>query len=148
SYKTHHLEGTRITGYNLSGWNFAGQNLTGADLDGGVLTGADFTGAIVNGANLAFSNLTASQLYATASYQAHDLSLLYLAVNNMNGWDFTGQNLTYATFYQAGLQAANFTGAHITNAQFIDVTSRGFTAAQLYSTANYQAHDLTGVGLA
>ena len=26
--------------------------------------------------------------------------------------------------------------------------SRGITAAQLYSTASYQAHDLTGIGLA
>jgi hypothetical protein len=30
---------------------------------------------------------------------------------------------------------------------FGDTTARGFTAAQLYSTASYQAHDLTGINL-
>ena len=38
---------------------------------------------------------------------------------------------------------ANFTGADVRGAVLRD----GITSAQLYSTASYQAHDLTGIGL-
>ena len=35
----------------------------------------------------------------------------------------------------------------MTGASFYDTTSRGFTAAQLYSTQSYQDENLTGIGL-
>jgi uncharacterized protein YjbI with pentapeptide repeats len=51
-------------------------------------------------------------------------------------------------FDAATLTDADFTGADVRGARFSDTTSRGFTAAQLYLTASYQARDLTGIGLA
>ena len=41
----------------------------------------------------------------------------------------------------------NLTGAEVRGANFENTTSRGFTASQLYSTASYQAQDLTGIHL-
>ena len=83
--------------------------------------------------------------------------------------NLAGQNLTNATFDCATLTNANLSQANLTNANFYDATLtganltgaevRGATStclssrhrdynAQLYSTASYQAHDLTGIGLA
>jgi hypothetical protein len=42
------------------------------------------------------------------------------------------------------LYGANMTGALVRKADFDWATSYGFTAAQLYTTASYQAHDLRG----
>ena len=39
------------------------------------------------------------------------------------------------------------TGANVQGTDFTSTTSKGFTAAQLYSTASYQAHNLTGTSL-
>jgi uncharacterized protein YjbI with pentapeptide repeats len=54
-----------------------------------------------------------------------------------------GQNLTFATIVGTDLTGADFSGVIVRNSN-ID----GLTAAQLYSTASYQAHDLTGIELA
>jgi uncharacterized protein YjbI with pentapeptide repeats len=71
----------------------------------------------------------------------------------MPGWNFAGQNLTGADFYIAVLGGADFTGAIIQGADFLGgprdsqnpPNIAGLTLAQLYSTASYQAHDLTGI---
>ena len=49
----------------------------------------------------------------------------------------------------APLTGANFTGAECRGRDFFGTSSRhcGITTAQLYSTASYLAHDLTGIGL-
>ena len=104
----------------------------------------------------------AAQLYSTASYQAHDLTGISLDSNNLAGVNLAGQNLTNASvsghadqtlqssarpisrvrLVSGILTGANFTGAEVRGAYFSDMT-----AAQLYSTASYQAHDLTGIRL-
>src|SRR5262249_57031145 len=89
---------------------------------------------------------TAAQLYSTASYQNHDLSEIRLRENNLSGWNFAGQNLADADCYGTTLTGATFTGAEVRGANFSYAV--GFTAAQLYSTASYQHHDISGVGLA
>ncbi len=147
SYQNHDLSGICLGDNDLTGWNFAGQDLTHAGLFGSPLTGADLTGAIVVGASFAHTwAFTPEQLYSTASYQLHDLSGIGLDGNNLTGWNFAGQNLTNARFNGSTLTGADLTGAIVVGATFSGTTSRGFTAAQLYSTASYQNHDLSGIG--
>jgi uncharacterized protein YjbI with pentapeptide repeats len=76
-----------------------------------------------------------------------DLTSAYTSSTNLTDADLSQANLTNAAFYRASLTDANFTGAEVRGASFYYATSSGFTAAQLYSTASYQAHDLTGIGL-
>ena len=110
---------------------------------------------------------TAAQLYSTQSYQAKDLSGIGLWGNDLTGWDFRGQNLTNANLQafhaherqpdgsephqrRVGLFHAHERepdGSGLTGTDFDDTTSRGFTAAQLYSTQSYQAKNLSGIGL-
>ena len=67
--------------------------------------------------------------------------------NDLTGWNFAGQNLDQRlTSANATLTGADFTGAEVRGASFYSTTDSGFTAAQLYSTASYQAGDLTGIG--
>ena len=109
----------------------------------------------------------AAQLYSTASYQAHDLTGIRLGGNNLTGVNLAGQNLTNANFYvrhadqresQPGQphecelllrrpDRREPTGAEVRGASFANFGC-GLTLAQLYSTASYQAHDLTGINLA
>ena len=79
---------------------------------------------------------------------AADLSGIELSYNNLTGGNFVGQNLTNANFRGATLTDADFTGAEVRGANF-DVTTigTGITLAQLYSTASYQAHDLSAIRL-
>jgi uncharacterized protein YjbI with pentapeptide repeats len=175
SYKNHDLSGLRLEINDLTGWNFAGQNLTSASFGGSTLTNIDLTDAVVVGASFgqpssggaASSGFTKEQLYSTASYQNHDLSGIRLGGNDLSGWNFAGQNLTNAFFYyttltnanlsQSILTGANFYASTLTNADltdaivvgasFWDATSSGFTKEQLYSTASYKNHDLSGIGL-
>ena len=94
------------------------------------------------------TGLTLAQLYSTASYQAHDLTGIRLDGNNLAGANLAGQNLTNASFADATLTGANFTGAVVRGANLSRTDSgTGITIAQLYSTASYQARDLTGIGL-
>jgi hypothetical protein len=87
-----------------------------------------------------------------------DLNRLDLAQAFLNGADLTGttlrradltnaslvgSTLTGANFGHADLTNADFSGASIAGANFEHVL--GFTAAQLYSTASYESHDLHGV---
>jgi uncharacterized protein YjbI with pentapeptide repeats len=142
-------------------------------LDDAVLTGANLTGAEVRGTNFTRyglgSGITTAQLHSTASYQAHDLTGIVLAGNNLAGVNLAGQNLTNAKFeiiFSAAtdLTGANLSQSNLTNADFsyamltgADLTGaevRGakffrsqITAAQLYSTASYQAYDLRGFKL-
>jgi uncharacterized protein YjbI with pentapeptide repeats len=149
----------------LSGANLRRTNLTNVDFSYATLTGADFAGANVRNTNfnVAFeggsgwpfgSGITPAQLYSTASYQAHDLSGIDFTNNDLAGANFAGQNLTNATFYAATLSDTDFTGARIQSADFGRrhyifeprlFVGTGITLAQLYSTASYQANDLSDV---
>jgi uncharacterized protein YjbI with pentapeptide repeats len=136
---------------DLTGANLSGANLTNANFRNVPLTGATLTGAEVRRANfsrnttdpLALPGLTVAQLSSTASYQAHDLTGIKLEFNLLAGVNLAGQNLTNAAFYAADLTGANLTGAQVRGA---DLRGR-FTADQLYSTASYQARQLSGISL-
>src|SRR5262249_27657278 len=82
----------------------------------------------------------------------------YYADDNVWPWgaelglaDFSHANLTGADFSGSTLTGANFTGAEVRGASFYQ-TTRGYgvwsdslSAAELYSTASYQNHDLSGI---
>jgi uncharacterized protein YjbI with pentapeptide repeats len=169
------LTNTHFNGATLSGANFAGENLSNADFGGATLSDADFTGAQIRGASFGIifrlgipditgesiqfgTGITPAQLYSTASYQAHDLSGIDFAYNDLTGVDLTGQNLTNSHFYGATLSGTNFTNADVRGASFGSFLIRmyssvpfqtigGIAVEQLYSTANYKAHDLSGIDL-
>ena len=95
------------------------------------------------------SGFTAAQLYSTASYQAGDLTGINLGNgNDLTGWNFAGKNLTNANFDWCHADEYQFYGRRGAGGEFpVTQPTHGFTAAQLYSTASYQAGDLTGINL-
>jgi uncharacterized protein YjbI with pentapeptide repeats len=130
-------------------------NLADADFSSAALTDVNLSNANVRGTGLRSTRIALAQLYSTASFQAHDLSGINLSNNDLNGWSFAGQNLTNASFVGATLTDVDFSGAEIRGALFHKengylnaIIGTGITLAQLYSTASYQAHDLSGIGLA
>jgi uncharacterized protein YjbI with pentapeptide repeats len=127
SYKSHDLSGIGLGGNDLTGWNFADA----------IIAGASFHG----------TGFTKEQLYSTASYRNHDLTGIGLEINDLTGWNLAGQNLTSASFSGATLTNADLTDAVVMGASFSVTTSSGFTKEQLYSTASYKNHDLSGIGL-
>jgi uncharacterized protein YjbI with pentapeptide repeats len=154
SYRIHDLSGVGLSYNDLTDWNFAGQNLTDAAFSESTLTNVDLTDATVVGASFASAGLTKEQLYSTASYKNHDLPGINLAGNDLTGWNFASQNLTNASFviyfpwgdYSSTLNDAVLTDAVIAGADFGGATWSGFTKEQLYSTASYKNHDLSGIG--
>jgi uncharacterized protein YjbI with pentapeptide repeats len=174
SYQAHDLRGINLRSNDLRSGNFVDQNLAGANFSHAELTGADFTNAQVGGASFECARgFTAGQLYSTTNYQDRDLTRIRLP-GELSRWNFAGQDLTDAWLFGARLQNANFRGAILTNAglgetvltgaDFTNAEIRGasfgrtvyggniprgvgITPAQLYSTASYQARDLTGIDL-
>jgi len=160
-----------FSGSNLVGTNLSRADLTNANLGGSNLTDADFTGANVREANfskhvfrfidgpdlLIGSGITSAQLATTTSYQAHDLSGIGLRYNDLSSANFAGQNLAHADFSYATLTSTNFAGADVRGANFEtgyrggaypgEIFGTGIPLDQLYCTASYQAHNLTGIGL-
>lgn len=156
SYKNRDLSGVGLNGNDLNGWDFSNQNLSNINFEYSVLTNTNFTNALIDRGN--FSSTTAKgftkeQLYATSSYKNHDLHGIKFGDNDLSGWDFSGQNLTDASFtyydysdYRQGnsnLSGANFADAVINGVDFSETI--GLTKEQLYSTASYKNKDLNGV---
>jgi uncharacterized protein YjbI with pentapeptide repeats len=110
-----------LIGANLTNAAAFQTNLINADLSEANLTNAGFRGATVAGAHLRHADLT----YAF----------------------FGGATLTDADFTNAKVRGANFATGARCGYNFACIGT-GITLAQLYSTASYQAHDLSGVGLA
>lgn len=144
---------------NLSNADLSHANLTNATFQGAWLTGADFTGAEVRCASFSAvtsegprgTGITPTQLYSTASYQARDLTGIQFWGNDLTDGNFAGQNLTNARFDAANLTDADFNGAVVRGANFASsirgVAGTGITLTQLYPTASYQTHDLSGINL-
>lgn len=154
------LDWTRFTGSDLSFANFTGTGLANVD----------FTDAVIAHANFSGTNFIGAQLYSTRSYQEKDLRGLVLDNNYLSGGDFSGQNMTGASFLKSSLDNANFRGANLTGATFGDASLAHADLAdatinsvrfwnspnngdgvlsrdQLVSTRSYQDKNLSGIEL-
>lgn len=177
SYKTKDLQGIGLGENDLSSWNFGGQNLAGARFDGSTLTdanlsqanlmGADFFIATLTNANLTDAvvnwtsfwdttsrGFTKEQLYSTASYKTKDLAGIFLWSNDLSGWNFGGQNLAWAVFWNSTLSDANLSHANLTGADFdsatltnADLSQADLSQANL-ANANLSSSMVTGANLA
>jgi uncharacterized protein YjbI with pentapeptide repeats len=175
NFANQNLTGANLALAALAGANFSGANLTNTNLSARLFGAMNLTGAEVRGANFgsADTGLKPAHLYSTASYQSHDLSGIGLSYIDLSGAKFADQNLTKASFFGTTLQNADLNRANLTDASFFqailtgadfsgaDITGAnvsryydpswdvyrgtGITAAQLYSTASYQAQNLSGV---
>ena len=109
----------------------------------GISAGAD---GVYDGLNLTKAYLKHMTLTNT-SFQSANLTIAIFDGSNLTGANFTGATLNGTSFWNVPLANAIFTNADITNASFYNTTNKGFTAAQLYSTANYKNSKLCGVDL-
>jgi uncharacterized protein YjbI with pentapeptide repeats len=76
-----------------------------------------------------------------------NLTGAYFLFSTLADANLSQANLTDADFIFTTLTGAEFKNAAISGANFHGTTGLGFTAAQFYSTASYQAHDLRAVRL-
>src|SRR6266700_4027335 len=148
---------TNLTNAELSLANLTSANLIGADLSGATASAANLTNAELTQANLTSANFTPYENAYGFGYT--DLTGANLSRANLTNANFTLAILTNANLSQANLTNAHFDDAVFTGANLTGAESRwanftkyslgtGITTAQLYSTASYQAHDLTGIVLA
>ena len=102
---------------------------------------------------LAASNkdLTRAYLFESdlrdAVFQGSTLANAYLRSSNLTRASFENASLSGADISEAILLDTNLANADVRGADFRATTESGFTADQLYSTASYQAGDLTGIVL-
>lgn len=141
SYNAHDLPGIHLESNDLTAWNLASQNLTFARFDDSILTSVNFAqsklpSATFTSANLTSANFTAAQL-SSANFTSATLAFAQLTSANLSAANLTSSTLT----------SADFTAAVVTRTMLGTTTPRGFKAEQLYSTASYQARDLTGINL-
>ena len=138
SYQARNLTGIGLGGVNLAAANFASHNLTYANFSGATLTGANFNHTSAAGIVLASADL------ANASFDHANLANSYFDGAILHNADFSGAFLAGAHMGQTSLAGVNLSAAVVRDA---DLRATGITAAQLYSTASYQARDLRGVKL-
>lgn len=141
----HWIDYTDFTGANLSQ-----ANLTSAIFYGAILTGAKLSGAEILGTRFVRYNnsgeITAAQIYSTASYQAHDLTGIYLQNQSLVGINLTSQNLANASFLGGNLSGASFSQAMLANASFsdaVDLTGANFSQANL-TNVSFAGYDSCG----
>ncbi len=148
SYKKQTLTNLRLNGLDLRGWDFSNQNLGSTVFSTAYIASASFANASINFTSFDKTNLTQQQLSSTASYRAHDLHGISLALNSLYGWDFSNQNLSSANFLAANLTNANFSNAVISGADFSTLPGNmGISYDQFRSTANFRNRDLKHVKL-
>lgn len=145
SYKNMDLTGVDLGDNDLAGWNLSGQNLTGVSFYASDLTDTNLTDSIITGASFwrASATLTEHQFYSTLSYKNKSLVGLNMKNNTLDGWDFSGQNLTSTTFERAELATANFAGANLTNVSFAYANLSGAN----FAGATFNNTTLTGVDI-
>jgi uncharacterized protein YjbI with pentapeptide repeats len=115
---------------------------------GANLSNRNLTMAYLVGADLGpYGDYYPSDLTGTNLSQA-DLTNAYLPLATVTNADFSQANLTNTNFRDATLAGVNLTGAEVRGASFsVDSYGTGIAPAQLYTTASYQNHDLTGISL-
>ena len=168
--------GQNLTKANLSYANLTNANLGQANLTNADLSSSDLTGADVSGADLTGARVSSAKFNDTNLTLAPALLHVRLPIERYTWSGEMGLahfNLSGANFSNEFFYAANFTGADLDRGQplqcepvfrdtqpseshraptfaehaWMGPSSKGFTVAQFYSTASYQAHDLTRIGL-
>lgn len=165
--------GANLSGLDLAMAYLIGADLRDASFAFAGLRDADFTGADIRGTSFLIgrtnprsqvitgTGIAPEQLYSTASYHARDLSGIDLTGHDLARYDLTNQMLVNASFYGARVSDADFSGADVRGASFgmdavqirngevrlYSIDGTDISLAQLYTTASYQNHDLSGVGL-
>ena len=148
SYQSKGLGAIRLQSNDLSGWDLSGQFLRKADFNFANATTADFSQADLTGARLMDTTLldadlsnaiikdallngttalgfTKEQLYS--SQLSHEgPGATGLRRNDLSGWDFSGQNLTGASFWQSRVTATDLTNALVKGVTFEGTTELGF----------------------
>lgn len=151
--QTTDLTNADMTEAKLNGAVFIESNLTpkqlcstasykSYDLSGISLTNCDLRGCILNGQNLTNTFFWSVNMSSTTLHDAN-LADAFLDYVNLSNSTLTNANLGNSWIGNTDLTGTDMTGCNITGAWFssINITSR-----QLYSTANYKAHDLSGIG--
>jgi hypothetical protein len=95
----------------------------------------------LTGIKLPYHNLVGVNL------AAQNLTNAYFVYAILTDANLSQADLTNAHFGYAELTGANFSGTEVRGASFLGYGAGGISIAQLYSTASYQAHDLTGIRL-
>jgi uncharacterized protein YjbI with pentapeptide repeats len=152
-----------LTGANLTGAEVRGASFSRAYVYDNYLGGItpaqlystasyqahDLAGIGLSGNNLAGVNL-AGQNLTNARFSSRFVEFEF-SYTNLTGANLSQANLTSADFSYTALSGANLSGAEVRGASFARadyyIPGGGITPAQLYSTASYQAQDLTGIGL-
>jgi uncharacterized protein YjbI with pentapeptide repeats len=118
----------------LTNANMTGADLTAANLSYSTLTNANLTNATVMATDFNYTSLTSSQCYSTASYQTGNLEGIGLAYDNLNGWNFSGQDLSHAELPHSTLTNANLAGANLSYADlsYGTLTNTNLAGANLY----------------
>lgn len=143
-FQGQHVRDATFMQSNLAGADFTNSIVSGSNFSHVILAGTDFTNAVIqrlpaflgspgyDGAD--FSNTTArgftqEQLQSTQSYKYKNLTGINLGSNDLNGWNFEGQDLVSASFASADLTKSNLSQTILTNASFAgaDLTGAHFT---------------------
>jgi uncharacterized protein YjbI with pentapeptide repeats len=173
NFKYSALTGAIFSQANLQNVTFNWAELIGANFTGADIRGANFERIYDDITRKFVGGISLAQLYSTASYTERDLSGITVTSNNLGGANFASQNLSHVNFAGATLTGADFrqsnlqnvrldsailTGADFTGADVRGASSAphcantralicGISLAQLYSTASYQAYDLSRISL-
>ena len=84
---------------------------------------------------------------STAWLHKADMARALFNYSILTNADLSRSNLSDAKFGGATLAGAELANAEVRGATFAGTVQRGFTSAQLYSTASYQRGDLSGIRL-
>ncbi len=123
-----------------------GMDLSYAQLDNERLESAQLNDAKLENARLAGSNLSNASLRRSMASQI-DLTGVVMVDADLSDATLNQAVLVGAYLTRATLQNTDLTDAIITDSFFADVTSRGLTKEQFYTTASYRHRNVTGVTL-
>ncbi len=137
-----YLVGAHLHYASLLRVDFTRADLTNADISTTAIKDTIFTDAIINGAHLPGTGnngygLKPEMIYSTASYQQGDLTGISFGDQWLHGqtWDFSGQNLSSASFAGTDMYGVDFSNANLSGASFREAN---------LNTGSLVGADLTG----
>jgi uncharacterized protein YjbI with pentapeptide repeats len=145
SFQQHTLSTIGLDNNDLSGWDFSNQNLSNATFNQSIFTHANLMNADFSNASIQFagfsdttgSGFTAAQLASTTGYQNRQLQGIDFSRNDLTGWIFSGQNLSGASFASSNLLSAAFFSATLSHVNFSLADLRGATGFVADASATF-----------